>query len=522
MKYLILILLIPIFVCCQKSENSQLVVIPQPNNVEIKAGVLKLDKNCTISFNSAELKPLAELFAEQIKDDIELKITDAEQAKIQLQLTGTRDAESYSLATSRKGVTISASTEKGIFYGLQTLKQLLLFSQSNELPLVSVQDVPRFGWRGLMLDESRCFFGVEKVKQLLDLMALHKLNVFHWHLTDVPGWRIEIKQYPKLATVGGIGNDLDPDAPAQFYTQEEIKEIVKYASERFIEVIPEIDMPGHARAANRAYPEFSGGGSQSHPEFTFNPGYEGTYTYLTNILREITELFPSKYIHLGGDEVHFGNENWNKDVHVKQLMSNQNLTNLREVEAYFIHRMADSIKTLNRTVIGWDEIVDFGLDQENSVVMWWRHDKPNILQNALNKNYKVVLCPRIPLYFDFDQAESHKYGRKWGGAFSPMEMVYQFPPDSLPGFNENTKLIKGIQANIWTERIQDNTRLDFMTYPRLSALAEAGWTNNQSKKPDDFKRRLKPMLEYLNSINIGYYNPFMPKETPEPTGKFRE
>ncbi len=401
-----------------------------------------------------------------------------------------------------------------------------MFSESENgkisLPLLTIEDEPRFGWRGVMLDESRHFFGTEKIKQLLDVMSMHKLNVFHWHLTDDPGWRIEIKKYPNLALIGGQGNDINSDGPVEYYTQDEIREIVKYAADRYIEVIPEIDMPGHARAANRAYPEFSGGGSKSHPEFTFNPGKAETYAYLMDILREITTLFPSKYIHLGGDEVHFGNENWKTDTDVKRLMKQEKLKDLKAVETYFVHRMADSIKALDKIVIGWDEIVDHNLAPENSLVMWWRHDKTDKLKAAVNQNYEVVLCPRIPLYFDFDQDESHQYGRKWRDGYASLELVYDFPPDTLAQFTNNSKLIKGIQANIWTERIHDINRLDYMTYPRLSALSEAAWTNNKNKNFDDFNRRLKPMLSWLDKLNIDYYNPFQPELSPEPPSGYNK
>ncbi len=477
----------------------------------------------TVSINNKVLASVVTLFQSDVTNSVSVQLTESTNADLKIKLNKKKtDDESYTLTTTKKGISVSAGSEKGVYYGLQTLRQLILFAEKENgkslLPLLTINDSPRFGWRGLMLDESRHFFGVKKVKQLLDLMALHKLNIFHWHLTDAPGWRIEIKQYPKLTTVGGIGNDSNPDAPAQFYTQKEIKEIVKYAADRFIEVIPEIDMPGHASAANRAYPEFSGGGSKSHPEFTFNPGNDKTYTYLTNILREVTTLFPSKYIHLGGDEVHFGNAAWKTDKYVLALMKKEKLSNLKEVETYFVQRMADSIKMLDRTVIGWDEIVDHKLQNNNSLVMWWRHDKPKKLEAALSNSYDVVLCPRIPLYFDFVQNESHKWGRKWGGNFVPLELTYAFPPDTLAGFKQYGKFVKGMQANIWTERIQNNKRIDFMTHPRLSAMAEAAWTSAENKNIDDFKRRLKPMLDYFEKMGIYFYNPFQPELTPEPVG----
>lgn len=528
MKYINLLLLLCTIACVSENQSEiHVPIIPQPNKMEIEKGNLKLDREIVLLCNTETLVPLAEKFKTEVADRISVKVEGDKKATIKLDLIADlKNDESYFLQISKKLIIIRAGSEKGVFYGIQTLKQLMLFSEFENgkiiLPLLTIEDEPRFEWRGIMLDESRHFFGAEKVKQLLDLMAMHKLNVFHWHLTDDPGWRIEIKKYPKLSLIGGLGNDLDADLPAQFYTQEEIREIVKYAADRFIEVVPEIDMPGHARAANRAYPEFSGGGSKSHPEFTFNPGKQETYAYLTNILKEITELFPSKYIHLGGDEVHFGNENWNTDAHVQRLMKTESLDDLKAVETYFVNRMADSIKMLNKTVVGWDEIVDHNLVQDNSLVMWWRHDKPEKLEAALSDNYNVILCPRIPLYFDFDQSESHEFGRKWRGAFSSLELVYAFPPDTLPGFTEHENLVKGIQANIWTERIHDNKRFDFMTHPRLSALAESGWTKKENKNLYDFNRRLKPMLNWFDKLDIYYYNPFQPELTPEPPGAYKQ
>lgn len=521
MKYFYIILLFLVFSCTQK-EPLPLNVIPLPNEYQVSKGSFPIEESISIGYNHLRLQKVANQFSVK---GINVTTQEYEEANVKLKLIESESNESYKLEINADEILITASTPKGIFYGLQSLKQMILFSPSSssiQLPLVSISDSPRFGWRGLMLDESRYFFGVDKVKELLDLMALHKLNVFHWHLTDVPGWRIEIKQYPLLATVGGLGNDIDRDASAKYYTQEEIKEIVQYAADRFIEVIPEIDMPGHARAANRAYPEFSGGGSKSHPEFTFNPGYEGTYTYLTNILKEVKTLFPSEYLHLGGDEVHYGNANWKVDKHVQELMKKKGFTDLREVESYFIHRMTDSISALGQTVIGWDEIADFGVSPENSLLMWWRHDRTYILEDAFTKNYDFVLCPRIPLYFDFDQHESHQYGRKTKfGDFSPLEMVHAFPPDTLFGVKEHYSQIKGIQANIWSERIQDEDRLDYLTHPRLSALAEAAWTQAEHKDMNDFNRRLKPMLKHLEERGIVYFNPFNPELTPEPVGLFR-
>ncbi len=504
-------------------EAVQLNVIPKPNEVIQNNGPVKFNSNMELTVNNPKLHPVANLFIEEVSGLLDVKLSDNKKALISLELTpGADNDESYQLQTKKKKILIKAQSVHGIFNGLQTLRQMLVLDENsgNEivLPAITINDSPRFGWRGLMLDESRHFFGAERVKELLDLMAVHKLNIFHWHLTDVSGWRIEIKKYPKLAEIGGKGNHIDSDAPVRYYTQEQIREIVEYAAERCIEIIPEIDMPGHAAAANRAYPEFSGGGSKSYPEFTFNPGKKETYAYLTNILREVAQLFPSKYIHLGGDEVHFGNENWKTDRAVQRLMKKHNLSNLNAVESYFVRRMADSIQMLGKTVVGWDEIVDHGLSPENSVVMWWRHNMPSKLEEALEKDYTVVLCPRIPLYFDFVQHESHEWGRKWDGAFASPDLVYRFPPDTLPGFKAHYDQVSGIQGNIWTERIQNKNRLDFMLNPRLSALSEAAWTRPENKDFNDFERRLKIMMKFLDEKDIYYFNPFNPESTPEPEG----
>jgi hexosaminidase len=318
--------------------------------------------------------------------------------------------------------------------------------------------------------------------------------------------------------VGGIGNHSDPKAPAQYYTQDDIREIVRYAADRYIEVIPEIDMPGHARAANRAYPEFSGGGSARYPDFTFNPGNEKTYGYLSDILREVAQLFPSPYIHLGGDEVHFGNEQWKTDQQVQLLMEKNQLKTLQEVEFYFIKRMTDSLSVLNKTMIGWDEIVTAGIPPEKSMVMWWRHDKPEQLTKALKQGYPTVLCPRIPLYFDFVQDSTHTSGRRWRGDFAPLDKILGFNRMYDDYLQSNPAMIAGIQANLWTETIHSRERLDFMTWPRIAALAEIAWSPNEAPDYAEFLKRLQPSLSLYKKVGISFFNPVNPEATPEVKG----
>ena len=342
-------------------------------------------------------------------------------------------------------------------------------------------------------------------------MAMYKMNRFHWHLTDSPGWRIEIKKYPKLTTIGAIGNKTDKNAPAAFYTQEDIKEIVEYASQRFIAVIPEIDMPGHAAAAARAYPEISGGGSEKHPDFTFNPASEKTYQFLTDILTEVAGIFPSKWIHYGGDEVHFANKQWLDIPEVKALMKKENLKDLTEVEFYFNRRMAEVIDKLGRKTMGWDEVVNAGLDKDKTLVMWWRHNKPEVLVDAVAKGFDVVLCPRIPCYFDFVQDDSHKVGRRWKG-FCSLDLVYKFPLT----MNDSVESFAGIQANLWSETVATGKRFDFMTYPRLQALSESAWTQDKNKNYDQFLTRLKMHIPYMKKQGTYYFNPFDKAEHAEP------
>lgn len=501
-------------------EPVELNIIPTPNKIEFTDKFHYSEGQFQFVFIDEDLRKLVDVFESQLPERIEL-LEDAG-TRVWLGLNESFAAEQYMIAVNKKGIRIEGGSPHGVFNGLQTLLNILLFSEYDgdrlKIPCCEIDDSPRFHWRGLMLDESRHFFGMEKVKQILDLMALHKLNTFHWHLTDEPGWRIEIEKYPRLAEIGGKGNYHDPDAPARYYTREQIKEVVQYAADRYIKIIPEIDMPGHAAAANRAYPEFSGGGSKTHPEWTFNPGKEGTFEYLTDILREVETLFQAPYIHIGGDEVSYGNEGWKSNREVVKLMEDRGLKDLKEVERYFVNRMADTIKAMERVVIGWDEIVEAGVSGDKVISMWWRHNKPEFLFKSLDSGYRVVLCPRNPLYFDFVQDSLNHWGRQLQGAVVDLENVHNYPPDSVPEISQANKNVLGIQANIWTERIQNGKRLDYMTYPRLQALAEAAWTRAENKDFANFKERIRVIYRYLDAENVYYYNVFDPASTPEPEG----
>jgi hexosaminidase len=502
----------------------QVPIIPLPKEYASLEGSFNLSSATPIILENETLRPEAIFLQHELLKTMGLTLSVQKRSSlpsITLSLGKMTDQTpgAYKLNITPDEVEITAASRQGLFYGLMSFMQIARDAALKDGKIVlagwDISDAPKYEWRGLMLDESRHFFGKETVKFLLDWMAFYKLNKFHWHLTDEPGWRLEIKKYPKLANIGGVGNFSDPNAAVKYYTQEDIKEIISYAAERFITVIPEIDMPGHAAASNRAYPEFSGGGSEKYPDFTFNPGKKETYTYLTNILKETNSLFPAGMVHLGGDEVHFGNEQWNTDKDVKSLMRDRKLADLKAVEQYFIQRMADSITRMNSKVLLWDEAAGSTLLPSNTIIFWWRHDKPEQLALALSKKFPVVLTPRLPLYFDFVQDSTQRVGRKWEGGFNQVERVYNFSTDSLYT-PEQAGLIKGIQAALWTERIPDTKRLEYMLFPRISALAEAAWTDDRNRNYQFFSERLLNQLGIFRKEKIYFYNPFNISENPEP------
>jgi hexosaminidase len=501
------------------SKAQNLNLIPYPSHVEILRGICVL-YNSKLFTNNEGLSDLLHYFNEEI--DLPLNIDKNPSQFIDLKILPSSDVYgSYELITFEKQVAITASDSAGLFNGLMTLLQLYKSAKGSDnklvLPHLIIHDQPRFGWRGFMLDESRHFFGKQTVKDLLDWMAFYKLNRFHWHLSDSHGWRIEIKKYPLLTIVGGKGNFTDSMATATYYTQDEIREIVDYAKERFITIIPEIDMPGHATAANRAYPAFSGGDAPGYPAFTFDPANEETYTYLTDILREISALFPSGIIHMGGDEVAFGIAAWQKNPGVTKLMAANQMTDLNQAEYYFLRRMGDSVLKFSNYLMCWDEAVPAELPVSKTYVCWWRQNKPESLNEAISKGYKVVLCPRLPLYLDFVQDSAHQSGRKWDKKyFNSYLDIYHFPENSIAAGMSVKMNILGLQGNLWTETVISKKRLQYLVFPRMASLAEAGWTAGSAKNESHFNSRLKAHLLFYNEKTIYYFNPFDPDQHPEP------
>jgi len=426
------------------------------------------------------------------------------------------NAEGYTLDIATDGVTVRAGDARGLFYGAVTLWQLVAQGEgtSVSLPALRIEDAPRFGWRGFMLDSARHFQSVDEIKQVLDTMALHKLNVFHWHLTDDQGWRIEIKRYPRLTEVGGCripagdgGIDPETGAPVPycgFYTQDQVREIVAHAAALHITVVPEINGPGHAQAAVSAYPEL---GVLDTPVPVLNEWgvnqtlfnvEESTFTFLENVLTEVIDLFPGTYVHVGGDEA--VKDQWEASPRIQQRMRELGVRNEAELQSHFIKRMERFLVAHDRRLIGWDEILEGGLPPE-ATVMSWRGIEGGI--EAARTGHDVVMSPSSDLYLDYLQTDSpdEPPGRP---AMVTLQQVYEFEPvpAALPASQRHH--ILGVQANLWTEHTRTFARLQHHMYPRLAALAESAWSPAASRDYADFLQRLPAQLQRYRGMGTAY------------------
>lgn len=511
-------------------------IIPAPQKIIINQGDFSLNGDTKIAYSQSSIKELAVEFQNTLKTDfgIDAKlykcgINQKPKSTIELKLQKGFENEAYQINIQSNIIICKASTEAGLFYAIQSIRQLVRTENCRlTIPCMQIDDAPRFAWRGFMLDEARHFFGKKTVMQYLNIMSMLKMNRFHWHLSDEQAFRLELKQFPQLSTVGSIGSWSNSKAPAAYYTQKDIKEIVDYATRRHIVIIPEIDMPGHATAITRSYPYLSGGGEGRWAGFTFNPAKESTYQFIDSLFTDIATLFPSPYIHVGADEVHFGNQSWFTDPEIQNFIKENKLTNELDLEHYFIKRVNQIILNKGKQMLGWDEIVNIGLKKNDATIMWWRHNKPEVLSQSLTKGFNVILTPRLPCYFDFVQDESHQIGRRSFDkvpSYNTLNLVYEFPDSSI----EITNIIKGyekqtlgIQASLWTERIQDKKRLDFLTFPRLIAMAEAGWTKKENKSYQNFLVRLKLFIKEFKNNGIYYFDIFDKSLTPEPWGPSKE
>jgi hexosaminidase len=435
--------------------------------------------------------------------------------------------EGYRLEVAPDRVSLIAQTREGIFWGLQSLRQLLptqIFSRvpirgvSWEIPCGTIEDRPRFNWRGFMLDCARHFMPIEFIYETIDLLALHKLNVFHWHLTDDQGWRIEIKKYPKLTEIGGwrketlIGHALSNDKHTYdgkphggFYTQDQIRDVVKYAALRNITVVPEIEMPGHSQAAIAAYPHL--GNTTDHVDvwtsWGVNPSIlnvdETTIQFYQDVLSEVMDLFPTPLIHVGGDEA--PKDQWKASPRAQARMAKLGLKNEEELQSWFIRRMEEFLTRHGRKLVGWDEILEGGL-APRALVMSWRGEEGGVA--AANSGHDVVMTPSKHVYFDHYQSENRDMEPLAIGGFTPIEQVYQYEPVPAVLDEQAATHVLGAQAQLWTEYVPNQSHAQYMTYPRLCALAEAVWSPRKGRAFSEFLPRLKLHLERLKLLGVNY------------------
>jgi hexosaminidase len=508
-------------------------LLPLPQKMECRQGAFSLGPKTRILSDAASLKT-AKSLAERLRKATGYKLgvtttkaQEALKATIRLTTTGAKASlgpEGYELAVSPDSVVLCASGQAGMFYGVQTLLQLLppqVFAakpaagQVWSIPCVQIQDQPRFKWRGLHFDVARHFFTKAEVKQLLDAMAAQKLNMFHLHLTDDQGWRLEIKQYPRLTQVGAwreeAGFGLDPKLSTTygkdgryggFYTQADVREIIAYAAARHITIVPEIEMPGHASAALAAYPELSCNGGPYTPNAkggifagVYCAGEEKTFAFLQNVLAEVCDVFPGKYIHIGGDEV--PKANWQKCARCQARIQKEGLKNEHELQSYFIRRIEKYINSKGRTLIGWSEIREGGLAQ-NAVVMDWIGGAVE----AAEAGHDVVMSPTKFCYLDYYQSTNHSAEPKAIGGYIPLSKVYSFEPipDKLAPADQSH--ILGAQANLWTEYVPNFSHAQYMIFPRLCALAEVTWSPQESRSWESFTQRLQTQFQRFDQSGV--------------------
>jgi len=449
----------------------------------------------------------------------ELTGADATAGRVALRLDAAyRDAtgEGYRLVVTPAGVTITARTGAGLFHGTETLRQLLRADGS--IPAVAIDDAPRFRWRGMHLDVGRHFFDVAFIKRYIDLLARYKLNTFHWHLTEDQGWRLEIRKYPKLVEVGScraetvVGREFDPYRGdgvryCGFYTQDEVREIVKYAADRYVTVVPEIEMPGHSRAALAAYPELGCGPGPYEVWTTWGVSEdiycpsEHTFAFLQDVLTEVMALFPSSFIHIGGDEA--PKAAWKRSPVARDVMARAGLKNEERLQSWFVHRIDRFLASRGRRLVGWDEILEGGL-APGATVMSWRGIDGGIA--AARAGHDVVMTPTSHLYFDYYQGDA-RFEPLAGGGLVPLERVYAYEPVPSSLTRAQARHILGAQGNVWTEYMATSAQVEYMALPRMLALAEVVWSSKAARSWDGFVARLPAQLATLDRIGVNYRLP---------------
>lgn len=511
-------------------------VVPLPNSVTMTGDEpFELTPSTTVAYpeGNKDMERNAQFLAKYVNDAIGMTLSVVPgKAKKGIRLVLDKKVsgeEAYTIMVDKKGVTIAGSTPKGVFYGVQTLRKSLPVGTATvvRLPSVKISDSPRFVHRGMMLDCSRHFFPLEFVKRYIDLIAMHNMNVFHWHLSDDQGWRIEIKKYPELTikgsrrsgTVIGYNTALDDSIPyGGYYTQEQAREIVEYARQRYVTVIPEIDMPGHMLAALATYPELGCTGGPYEVGHRWGiykdvlcVGNEKIYDFCEGVLDEIMQIFPSKLIHIGGDET--PTEVWEKCHKCIKRAEDNNMT-VKQVQSYFTSRIEKYVNSRGRRIIGWDEILGGDISQ-SAVIQSWRDTKHGRI--AAEAGHDVIMSPTSHCYFDYSQADekNSKYEPTLCGGYIPVEKVYAFEPcdENLP--ESSRPHILGVQANIWAEYLLYPNQVEYQALPRMAALAEVQWTSGK-KDYQAFLKRLNRLVSFYDLYKLTYAKHLWPDRITSP------
>ncbi len=524
MKKIIAIVTLLFAVAVVSAQSIETPIIPRPMEATAVKGSYTLSAKSVIAVADAELVRPAELFAEYVAKDLGATLTVKQQNKgaVVLSLDKSLAKEEYALHISSKGVKVVGSTAQGVYYGLQSLRQLVAAGEVTkkgiELQGMDIKDKPLLGHRGAMLDVCRHFFTVAEVKRFIDIAAMHKINAFHWHLTEDQGWRIEIKKYPELIKIGSmrketvigrnsISKTYDGTPHGGYYTQEEIKDIVKYAAERYIEVIPEIDMPGHMVAALASYNHLGCRDEKFEVRTRWGiskdvlcVGKESTFEFVEGVLEEVVKLFPSKYIHLGGDEC--PRDRWKECPHCQKRIQEEGLKDENELQSYFMHRVEKFLAKHDRKIIGWDEIIYGGINKSATIMLWNDRNRAK----AISLGNDVILTPKYFCYMDYYQT-LRPFCNKEGLLFRDNRILTLRKAYSLDPYEglqpSEYGRIKGVQANLWTEYISTFHRVQEKLLPRLAATAEAGWTIG-AKNFEDFARRLEHLRKLYEKEGIHY------------------
>jgi len=512
-----------------KAQNKNLLIIPKPNKFEVMDGFFKIDKD-TYIVSGNQTNQIARYIQDYFKIEHNLSISikgNNNKNTIQLKLDPQLAKEAYKLSISDKVALITGGSSAGLFYGFQSIKQLLLLKaedkwNSLKVPKMELVDEPQFKWRAYMLDESRYFHGEEFVKLILDQMALLKMNVFHWHLTDDAGWRIEIKKYPKLTEIGSKRRDTEigtwksgktsGEPHSGFYTQKQIENIVAYATERHITIVPEFEMPGHSSAAIAAYPWLGTAGKEIEVPITFGRHYDNyditkpkVIQFIKDVLTEMFALFPSEVIHIGGDEV--GYKVWEDSEHVKQYMKEKGLNSPADLQIYFTNNISKFIEQNGRRMMGWNEIMGVNIHKgfeekkddknaetslaSNVIIHFWKGNL-ELATQAAEKGYGIVNSLHSNTYLDYNYKD---ISLKKAYSFNPI------PKGLEEKYHEN---IYGLGCQMWSEWTTENSDVEYQTFPRIAAYAEVGWTESENKNFDSFKLALKKLEKHWSTMNINY------------------